>query len=59
MASIGDGRRFRAVAGAAESAAAAGDRVLARRYYAQLLQISAGADKPGRPELIVARRSLR
>jgi len=51
--------RFRALAGAAESAAAAGDRVLARRYYAQLLQISAGADKPGRPELIVARRPLR
>ena len=51
--------RFRAVAGAAESAAAAGDRVLARRYYAQLLQISAGGDKPARPELIEARRSVR
>lgn len=51
--------RFRAVAGAAESAAAAGDRAVARHYYAQLLQISARADTPARPELIAARRSLR
>ena len=51
--------RFRAVAGAAEAAAAAGDRATARRYYAQLISISARADKPGRPELAEARRYVR
>lgn len=51
--------RFRAVAGAAESAAAAGDRKTARQYYAQLLNISAKADKPARPELAEARRQVR
>ena len=51
--------RFRSVAGAAESAAAAGDRAAARRYYAQLISISARADKPGRPELAQALRYAR
>ncbi|HYN80659.1 MAG TPA: hypothetical protein VES88_04095 [Gemmatimonadaceae bacterium] len=49
-------RRFRAVAGAARAAMAAGNRAAARLYYAQLSKIAARADKPGRPELIAARR---
>jgi hypothetical protein len=51
--------RFRAVLGAAESAAAAGDRASARRHYSELLKISAVADKPSRPELVQARRYVR
>jgi len=51
--------RFRVVAGAAEAAVAAGDRAAARRYYGQLLEISTRADRPGRPELADARRSVR
>jgi tetratricopeptide (TPR) repeat protein len=49
-------RRFRTVAGAAKAAAAAGDRATARKYYEQLLKIAARGDKPGRAELITARR---
>jgi hypothetical protein len=49
--------RFRAVAGAARAAAAAGDRAAANTYYSQLLKICAGADRPGRPELVEARRA--
>jgi tetratricopeptide (TPR) repeat protein len=47
--------RFRAVYGAAKSAELSGDRALARTYYGQLLEISAKADAPGRPELDEAR----
>jgi len=49
-------RRFRSVAGAAKAAAAAGDNVAAKKYYAQLIEIAARGDKPGRPELVRARR---
>ena len=49
-------RRFRAVAGAAKAAMAAGDRAAARRYSAELLTIARRADKPGRAELVTARR---
>jgi hypothetical protein len=49
-------RRFRTVAGAAKAAMAAGDRATAKKYYAQLLQIAARGDKPGRAELITARK---
>jgi hypothetical protein len=49
--------RFRALAGAARAAAALGDRVRARKYSAQLLTVCARADKPGRPELVEARRA--
>lgn len=49
-------RRFRTVAAAAKAAMAAGNRAAAADYYSQLLKISARADKPGRPELIAARR---
>jgi tetratricopeptide (TPR) repeat protein len=49
--------RFRSVAGAARAAAAAGDRQAAASYYERLLAICARADRPGRPELIEARRA--
>ena len=47
--------RFRAVAGAAEAAAASGDRALARRYSQQLLSVCVKSDAPGRAELVRAR----
>jgi hypothetical protein len=47
--------RFRALAGAAKAAAAAGDRAKAARYYAQLLKMCARADTAARPELADAR----
>jgi tetratricopeptide (TPR) repeat protein len=49
-------RRFRSVAGAAKAAAAAGDNATAKKYYAQLIEIAARGDKPGRTELVAARR---
>jgi hypothetical protein len=49
--------RFRALAGAAKAAAAAGNGAAARRYSEQLVKICARADKPGRPELQEARRA--
>ena len=48
--------RFRALAGAARAAAAAGDRQSAERHYRRLLETCARADEPGRPELADARR---
>jgi tetratricopeptide (TPR) repeat protein len=48
--------RFRALYGAARSSALLGDRDAARRYYAQLLEVCARADKPGRSELADARK---
>ena len=48
--------RFRAVYGAAKSAALAGDRATARTYYSQLLSLGARADSPGRAELDEARK---
>ena len=48
--------RFRAVAGAARAASAAGDRPKAAKYYGELLQLGASADRPGRPELVEAAR---
>lgn len=50
--------RFRALAGAAKAAAAAGEREAARKYYSQLLAVAARADRPGRAELVDARRSV-
>jgi hypothetical protein len=46
--------RFRAVYGAARAASLMGDRVTARRYYAQLVKMCERADTPGRPELMEA-----
>jgi Flp pilus assembly protein TadD len=51
--------RFRTLADAAKAAMAMGDRATARKYYTQLINIAARADKPGRPELIAARRIAR
>ena len=47
--------RFRAVAGAARAAAAAGQRAKAATYYAELLKICARADDGARPQLAEAR----
>jgi len=49
-------RRFRTVADAAKAAMVTGDRAKAKKYYAQLIEISRRGDKPGRPELIAARK---
>jgi tetratricopeptide (TPR) repeat protein len=48
--------RFRALYGAGKAASLAGDRQTAQKYYATLLKICERADKPGRPELVEARR---
>ena len=50
--------RFRAIYGAAKSAADSGDRTAATGYYTQLLKIAAKADQPGRAELVEARRAV-
>ena len=50
--------RFRALAGAARAAGAAGSPALARRYYTNLLNLAAHADRPGRPELVEAAAAL-
>jgi tetratricopeptide (TPR) repeat protein len=50
--------RFRAVYGAATAASKAGNRAKARTYYAQLLKICEGSDKPERPELKDARAAV-
>ena len=47
--------RFRAVLGAARAARDAGNQKAAAGYFAQLVQIAARADSPGRPELREAR----
>lgn len=51
--------RFRALAGAARAASAAGNHALARKYAAELLRLAAHADRPGRPELVDAARAMR
>ena len=50
--------RFRLLHGAAKAADASGDRPGARRYYQQLIALGARADRPGRAELLEARRAL-
>ena len=50
--------RFRAIAGAAQAASAAGDRSTARKYYAALLELGAQADRPGRPALVQAASAM-
>ena len=50
--------RFRALAGAAKAATAAGDRDAARKYHAALLRLGAHADRPGRAELVEAARAM-
>jgi Tfp pilus assembly protein PilF len=50
--------RFRALSGAARSAALAGDGQKALTYYRTLLNICGRGDRPGRPELVEARRLI-
>ena len=51
--------RFRALYGAAQAAAAAGQRQKAGTYYASLVKIAKSADQPGRSELAQARQGAR
>ncbi len=53
-----DPNRFRALAGAAKAASAAGDRAATAKYYAELLKLGAHADRPGRSELVEAAREM-
>jgi len=48
--------RFRATYYAGKAASLANDRVAARRYFTQLLDICKRGDAPGRPELQEARK---
>ena len=50
--------RFRALAGAARAAKAAGARATAVTYYAALLKLGAHADRPRRAELVEAAREV-
>ena len=51
--------RFRADYGAAQAAAAAGNRTSAAAHYAALLQLTRSGDQPGRSELAEARKGSR
>jgi hypothetical protein len=51
-------RRFRSLYGAAHAAQLSGLPDSSRRYFQELLQICAGADKPARSELDEARRAV-
>jgi hypothetical protein len=55
---IKEPNRFRAVYGAAKSAADAGDQATAKTHYQQLLKICANGDTPGRAELVEARQAV-
>ena len=50
--------RFRALYGAAHAAQLSGNRDASERYFRELLKVCAHADKPGRPELVEARRTI-
>jgi hypothetical protein len=50
--------RFRALYGAAHAAQLSGNRDASRKYFLELLTVCSRADKPGRPELIEAQRSI-
>jgi tetratricopeptide (TPR) repeat protein len=51
-------RRFRALYGAAHAAQLSGNRDASQRYFRELLDVSAQADKPGRPEVVEAAREI-
>jgi Tfp pilus assembly protein PilF len=44
-------RRFQSLYGAAQAAQLSGDRDSSQKYFRELLQVCAHADKPGRAEL--------
>jgi hypothetical protein len=50
--------RFRALYGAARAAQLSGNREASERYFSELLKVCVHADKPGRPELVVAERAI-
>ncbi len=50
--------RFRALYGAAHAAQLSGNHDASQRYFRELVKVCARADKPGRPELVEARRAL-
>jgi tetratricopeptide (TPR) repeat protein len=49
--------RFHALYGAAHAAQLNGDHATSKKYFAQLLTVCTRSDKPGRPQLIEARRA--
>ena len=51
-------RRFRALYGAAHAAQLTGNQDTSRRYFRELLQVCAKADRGGRVELEAARQAL-
>ncbi len=50
-------RRFRSLYGAAQAAQLTGRNDLSQKYFGELLTVCASADKPGRPEIKVAREA--
>ncbi|MBS0377738.1 MAG: hypothetical protein JSS29_04565 [Proteobacteria bacterium] len=51
-------RRFRSLYGAAHAAELAGNREASQRYFRELLEVCAKADRPGRTELQAARSAV-
>lgn len=49
--------RFRSLYGAAHAAQLSGNPAASQRYFGQLLKVCQHADKPGRPELVEAKRA--
>jgi Tfp pilus assembly protein PilF len=50
--------RFRALYGAAKAAQLSGNREASQTYFRRLLQLCERADKPGRLEILEARKAL-
>src|SRR5262249_57166903 len=50
--------RFRALYGAARAAKLSGSREVSRRYFRELLKVCGHADKPGRAEILEAKRAI-
>ena len=50
--------RFRALYGAAHAAQLSGNRDTSQRYFRELLKVCARADKPGRAEILEAKRAI-
>jgi hypothetical protein len=51
-------RRLRSLYGAAHAAQVSGRRDMSQGYFREMLQVSARADKPGRPEILEAQRAI-
>jgi tetratricopeptide (TPR) repeat protein len=50
--------RFRALYGAARAAQLSGSREASQRYFRELLKVCGNADKPGRAEILEAKRAI-